>query len=337
MAVDPTDNRIQSVSRRSLLAAGASAFTITIAGCMSDENPNEGSGGGNGDESSGDSSGSGDIVITGSSTVYPVSVAMAEEYQRENDVQISVDSTGTGGGFENHFIPGNSDINGASRPISEEEQQATEENDVNPIEMQVASDALTMAVNNENDWVDCMSFEELAAIWEPEGAETWAEVNPDWPDEPFELYGPASTSGTFDWFTENVIGEAGSHRSDYEGTEEDNIIVQGIEGSEYALGYFGYAYYQESEEAIKGLEIDGGEGCTEPTLENAQDESYPMARPLFIYVAEESLQNSAVADFVRYYIENSSSDLVSDIGYVPVSEEIAEENLSALEDATGGE
>ena len=315
-----------------MLAAGASAFTITIAGCMSDENPNEGSGGGNGE-----SSGSGDIVITGSSTVYPVTLAMAEEYQRENDVQISVDSTGTGGGFENHFIPGNSDINGASRPISEEEQQATEENDVNPIEMQVASDALTMAVNNENDWVDCMSFEELAAIWEPEGAETWAEVNPDWPDEPFELYGPASTSGTFDWFTENVIGEAGSHRSDYEGTEEDNIIVQGIEGSEYALGYFGYAYYQESEEAIKGLEIDGGEGCTEPTLENAQDESYPMARPLFIYVAEESLQNSAVADFVRYYIENSSSDLVSDIGYVPVSEEIAEENLSALEDATGGE
>jgi phosphate transport system substrate-binding protein len=341
MTEDPIDSRIKPVSRRSLLAAGASAFTITVAGCMSDENPNEGSGNGSDGEgeSNGGNGGSGDIVITGSSTVYPVSVAIAEEYQRENDVNISVDSTGTGGGFENHFIPGNSDINGASRPISEEEQEATAENDVNPIEFQVASDALTVAVNNEADWVDCMSFEELAAIWEPEGAETWAEVNPDWPDEPFELYGPASTSGTFDWFTENVIGEPGSHRTDYEGTEEDNIIVQGIEGSEYALGYFGYAYYQENEEAIKGLEIkeNEGDGCTEPTLENAQDDSYPMARPLFVYAAEESLQDSAVADFMRYYIENSASELVSEIGYVPASEELVEENLSTLEDATGGE
>lgn len=332
MAEDPTDSRTESVSRRSLLAAGTSALGITMAGCMSDENPNEGSGGGNGE-----SSGSGDIVITGSSTVYPVTLAMAEEYQRENDVNISVDSTGTGGGFENHFIPGNSDINGASRPISEEEQQAAAENDANPIEFQVASDALTVAVNNETDWVDCMSFEELAAIWEPEGAETWAEVNPDWPDEPFELYGPASTSGTFDWFTENVIGEAGSHRSDYEGTEEDNIIVQGIEGSEYALGYFGYAYYQENEDAITALEIDGGDGCTAPSLENAQEESYPMARPLYVYAAEESLQDSTVADFMRYFIENSSSELVSEIGYVPANEEVVEENLSTLEDATGGE
>jgi phosphate transport system substrate-binding protein len=342
MAEDPTDSRTKSVSRRSLLAAGASALTITVAGCMSDENPNEGSGDGGGDSGGnggegGSDGGSGDIVITGSSTVYPVTLAMAEEYQRENDVNISVDSTGTGGGFENHFIPGNSDINGASRPISEEEQQATEENDVTPIEFEVARDALTVAVNNEADWVDCMSFEELAAIWEPEGAETWAEVNPDWPDEPFELYGPASTSGTFDWFTENVIGEPGSHRPDYEGTEEDNIIVQGIEGSEYALGYFGYAYYQENEEAIKGLEIDGGDGCTEPTLENAQEESYPMARPLYVYAAEESLQDSTVADFMRYFIENSSSELVSEIGYVPVNEELVEENLSTLEDATGGE
>ncbi len=301
---------------------------------MSDENPNSGNGGANGSGGGG----SGDIVITGSSTVYPVTVAMAEEYEQENDVSISVDSTGTGGGFENHFIPGNSDINGASRPISEEEQQAAEENGVNPIEFQVASDALTVAVNPEADWVDCMSYGELAQIWQPDGAQNWSDVNSDWPDEPLELYGPASTSGTFDWFTENVIGEAGSHRSDYEGTEQDNIIVQGIQGSQYAMGYLGYSYYQENEGSLKalGIEESEGQGCTAPSLENAQDGSYPMARPLFVYAAEESLQNEAVADFMRYYIENSSTELVSEIGYVPASEELVEENLTTLEEATGG-
>ncbi|MDL5363654.1 PstS family phosphate ABC transporter substrate-binding protein [Halalkalicoccus sp. NIPERK01] len=329
MTDDPIDGRTGRVSRRNVLAAGGSALALTVAGCMSDENPNAGSGGGGG-------GGSGDIVITGSSTVYPIATAMAEEYQRENDVSISVDSTGSGGGFENHFIPGNSDINTASRPISEEEQQAAEENGITPVEFQVASDALTMAANNEADWVDCMSFDELAQIWQPNGAQNWSDVNPDWPDEPFELYGPASTSGTFDWFTENVIGEAGSHRSDYEGTEEDNIIVQGIQGSQYALGYFGYAYYQENEDAIKGLQIDGGEGCVEPSLETAQDGSYPMSRPLFVYAAEESLQDSTVADFMRYFIENSSSDLVSEVGYVPANEQLVEESLATLEDATGG-
>jgi phosphate transport system substrate-binding protein len=330
MADDPIDGRTGAVSRRNVLAAGGAALAITIAGCMSDENPNEGSGNGGG------GSGSGDIVITGSSTVYPVTVAMAEEYEQENDVSISVDSTGSGGGFENHFIPGNSDINGASRPISEEEQQAAEENDVNPIEFQIASDALTFAVNPEADWVDCLTFEEVAQIWGPEGAENWSDVRSNWPDEPFELYGPASTSGTFDWVTENVIGEAGAHRSDYEGTEDDNIIIQGIEGSQYAMGYFGYSYYLENEDAVKALAIDNGDGCIAPSLENASDGSYPMARPLFVYAAEESLQNEAVADFMRYYIENSSSELVSEIGYVPANEDLVEENLTKLEEATGG-
>lgn len=334
MTGDPTAGRIGSASRRKFLAAGGTALVITVAGCMGDENPNSNNssnGGGNG-------GGSGDIVITGSSTVYPVTMAMAEEYQQENDVNISVDSTGTGGGFENHFIPGNSDINGASRMITEKEQQAASDNGINPIEFEIASDALTVAVNNEADWVDCMSYDELARIWGPDGAQNWSDVNSDWPDEPFELYGPASTSGTFDWFTANVIGEAESHRSDYEGTEEDNIIVQGIQGSQYAMGYFGYAYYAENQNAIKALEIEEneGDGCTAPSLDNAQDGSYPMARPLFIYAAEESLQDSTVADFVRYYIENSSSELVSNIGYVPASEDLVQENLSTLEEVTGG-
>ncbi len=331
MAEDPSETRIESVSRRNVLAAGTSALAITVAGCMSSENPNA---------SGGSGGGGGEIVITGSSTVYPVSVAMAEEYQREHDnVSLSVNTTGTGGGFRNHFIPGNADINGASRRITDGEIQAAEENGVNPIEFQIASDALTFAVNPETDWVDCLSYDQLAQIWGPDGPQTWAEVNPEWPDEPFELYGPASTSGTFDWFTENVIGESGSHRTDYEGTERDNLIIQGIEGSQYALGYFGYSYYMENQDSIKALSIrqEEGDECVTPSLENASEGVYPLARPLFIYVAEESLQSSAVADFVRYYIEKSSSELVSNIGYVPASEELTDENLSTLEEATGGE
>lgn len=335
MADDQIDSRIGSVSRRNVLATGGTALAITIAGCSG------GSGGnGGGDNSSGNGSGSvsGDVIIAGSSTVYPISQAMAEEFQRENpDVNISVDSTGTGGGFENAFIPGDSDINGASREISEEEQQAAEENGINPIELQIGSDALTFAVNNNADWVDCVTFDELTQIWGPDGAQQWSDVRDDWPDEPFELYGPATTSGTFDFFTENVIGEQGAHRSDYESTEQDNIIVQGITGSEYAMGYFGYAYYDENQDRVKGLAIDGGDGtCVEPSLENAQAGDYPLARPLYIYVSETSLQEKpAVEEFVRFYVQNSSTDLVSQIGYVPASESMVEENLSTIDQVTG--
>lgn len=334
MAEDTSDYRNRAVSRRTVLAAGGTALGISIAGCTSSENPNNSGG------TAGSGGGGGEIVITGSSTVYPVNVAMAEEYQQENDVGISVDSTGTGGGFENHFIPGNSDINAASRPITEEERQAAEENGITPIEFQIASDALTVAVNPEADWVDCVSYNELRQIWQPNGAQNWSDVNSDWPNEPFELYGAASTSGTFDWFTEHVIGEQGSHRSDYEGTEQDNLIVQGIEGSQYAMGYFGYAYYAENQNAIKALAIEENEGggCTSPSIQNARDGSYPMARPLFIYASKQSItENTAVEDFVRYYIENSSTDLVSNIGYVPASEQLVQENLSNLEEAVGGE
>ncbi|ADJ15692.1 PstS family phosphate ABC transporter substrate-binding protein [Halalkalicoccus jeotgali] len=341
MADDPSKTRVEAVSRRELLATGGAAVAISIAGC-SGGNGGEG-GNGSGGSSSGNGSGSGSVsgqvIIAGSSTVYPISQAMAEEFQRENpDVNISVDSTGTGGGFENAFIPGDSDINGASREISEEEQQAAEENDITPIEMQVGSDALTFAVNNNADWVDCVTFEELAQIWGPNGAQQWSDVRDDWPDQPFELYGPATTSGTFDFFTETVIGEGGSHRSDYESTEQDNIIVQGIEGSENAMGYFGYAYYDENQDRIKGLSIDGGNGsCVEPSLETAQAGDYPLARPLFIYVSESSLQeNQAVEEFVRFYINNSSSDLVSEIGYVPANESMVEENLSTIDEVVGG-
>jgi phosphate transport system substrate-binding protein len=317
MATHRRDSRQSIVSRRRVLGAAGGAVTLSLAGCL---------GGGDGL--------TGEVVITGSSTVYPISNAMAEEFKRENpDVTVSVDSTGTGGGFENNFCPGNSDVNGASREITSAEQSNCQNNGIEPIEFQVGGDALTVAVNNENDWVDCVTEEELKQIWQPDGAELWSDVRDEWPDEPFELYGPASTSGTFDWFTENIIGEAGSHRDDYEASEDDNRLIQGIKGSQYTMGYFGYAYYMENQDSIKGLAIDGGNGCSEPTLENAQAGNYPLARPLYIYVAKESLGNEAVQEFVRFYIERTDSELVSDIGYVPVDESTRDENLDKLESA----
>jgi len=319
--------------RRRVLTAAAGIGSVAVAGCIGRSYDRARA-------EAGEDELTGAVSITGSSTVYPVSVAMAEEFQqRYAGVDVTVDSTGTGGGFRNHFCHGNSDVNGASRPIQDTEIEQCASNGVEPVEFQVASDALTVAVNEDADWVDCMTFDELARIWGPGGAETWSDVRDDWPDEPFELYAPASTSGTFDWFTENVVGEAGAHRSDYEATEDDNIIVQGIEGSRYAMGYLGFAHYEESSDRIKGVPVaeDESSDCTEPSLENAKSGAYPMARPLFVYPNAVSLrENEQVARFVRFYLENSTSDLVSQVGYVPANEDLRAENLDKLDSVLDG-
>jgi phosphate transport system substrate-binding protein len=346
------DNGRQSddVSRRTFLLASGGGATTALAGCTGntdDQGTSESNGGSGNDDSGNDDSQdesesqslSGDITITGSSTVYPVSVAMAEEFQKKHSgVNISVDSTGTGGGFKNHFCPGNSDINGASRPIKDSEVEQCAGNDVTPKEFHIAGDALTVAVNKEADWVDSMTFDGLAQIWGPDGAQKWSDVRDDWPDEEFELYGPASTSGTFDWFTANVVGEDGAHREDYEATEEDNIIVQGIEGSKHAMGYFGYAYYKENKDRVKAVKIaeEDKSKASMPSLDNAKSGDYPMARPLFIYPAAESIkEKNQVYQFLKFYLEKAETDIVKQIGYVPTSTETRDENLSKLEDIRG--
>ncbi|WP_254769380.1 PstS family phosphate ABC transporter substrate-binding protein [Salinilacihabitans rarus] len=319
--------RVDAVSRRKLLAATGSIGALAVAGCSE----NEASDGGDG----GSDALSGEVVVTGSSTVFPISDRMAEEFMAEHDVNVPVDSTGSGGGFENHFCPGDSDINGASRPIKDAEVASCGDQGVTPVEFHVAGDALTMAVSPENDWVDCMTFDEMAQIWQEDGAETWADVDPDWPDEEFELFGPDTTSGTFDWFTENVVGEAGNHRDDYEPTEDDNIIIQGLEQNPYAIGYFGYAYYAENQDRVKALEVreTADDECGEPSLQAASDGTYPMARPLFIYASEDAIQREEVAAFLEFYLENASADFVADeIGYVPSSDKMVEENLATLEE-----
>lgn len=305
--------------RRFLMSVGALGGSV-LAGCV--ENVTTGDQG----------SGSEEVIVTGSSTVFPVSDTMAQEFMADHDVNVTVDSTGTGGGFQNHFCPGTSDINGASRPITDSERSRCGDNDVEPVEFEVARDALTVAVNNEADFIDCVTFEELSQIWRDGGATQWSDVRSEWPDEDIGLFGPPPTSGTYDWFNENVVGEEHNHTSDHEQTEEDNVLLKGVEDNEFAIGYFGYAYYAENSDRVKALSIEReeGDGCTEPSLENASDGSYPMARPLFIYADRNALDREPVFDFVAFYLEQAATDVVGDIGYVPISEQLRDENLLKL-------
>jgi phosphate transport system substrate-binding protein len=336
------------VSRRKFLGAVGGAGALALAGCTQQTDGGDGGDGGDGSDggSDGNSDGnggssgglSGEVVITGSSTVFPISDYMAEVFMEEHpDVNITVDSTGSGGGFENHFCPGNSDINGASRPIKDSEVEHCNGNGVEPVEFQVAGDALTMAVNNENDWVDCLTFEEMSMIWRDGGVSNWSEVRDGFPDEPIEMFGPASTSGTYDWFLSNVINWDGAdreHTAEHEPTEEDNLIVQGIQDNVGAIGYFGYAYYNSNSEAVKALSVRETEddACGAPGLRAAAEGEYPMARPLFIYPNEEAMGREEVYAFLEFYFEEAGTDYIADeIGYVPSGSQLVEENLSKLE------
>lgn len=344
------------VSRRKFLGVAGSAGALAIAGCTQQTDEGDGGNGNNGgsngnNDGNGNSDGnsgstgddgsnglSGEVIITGSSTVFPISDYMAEVFMEDHpDVNVTVDSTGSGGGFENHFCPGNSDINGASRPIKDSEVEHCQSNDVEPVEFQVAGDALTMAVNNENDWVDCLTFEEMSMIWREDGVSNWSEVRDGFPDEPIEMFGPASTSGTYDWFLANVInhdGEDRNHTAQHEPTEEDNLIVQGIQDNLGGIGYFGFAYYQENSESVKAVSVRESEDdeCGAPGLRAAAEGEYPMARPLFIYPSEEAMDREEVYSFLEFYLEEAGTDYIADeIGYVPSGTDLVEENLSKLE------
>ncbi|MBS3733658.1 MAG: PstS family phosphate ABC transporter substrate-binding protein [Phycisphaerae bacterium] len=278
---------------------------------------------------------SGEIKIAGSSTVYPISMAMAEEFSKLHpDVKVSVSSTGTGGGFKNFFIPGKSDINDASRGIKDSELAKCRENGIEPIELKVGIDALSMVCNKNADWVDDgMTFEQLKRIWGPDNPpQKWNQVDPAWPDAAFELYGPAATSGTFDYFTEVVIGEEDAHRSDYQKTEHDNVIVQGIQGNPHALGYFGFAYYVKNKDRLNAVAIakEPGDDPVKPSLEHAQSGAYPLSRPLYIYVSSKALEKPHVKAFVEFYIRKAATELVSDVGYVPITDEQMKKNLAAI-------
>ena len=288
---------------------------------------------GSGDSS--DSELSGSVKIAGSSTVYPISVAVAEEFNRLHpNVEIPVQSTGTGGGFKNFFIPGKTDINDASRPMKDSEKEAALANGIEALEIQVATDAITVVVSPEADWLDDITVEQLNMIWRPDNpAMKWSDVDPSWPAETIELYGPTSASGTFDYFTDEINGEEGASRSDYQGTEQDNTIVQAVSNSKYAMGYFGMAYYLENQGRVKALKVEG----VAPSLETAKSGQYtPLARPIFIYVSKPALERPEVEEYVRYYIKQTNTSLISDIGYVPLNDSEMQAHLDAFEAVVAG-
>ncbi|PSN18455.1 protein sphX [filamentous cyanobacterium CCP5] len=261
-----------------------------------------------------------DVTIDGSSTVFPITEAMAEEFMAANrGVTVTVGVSGTGGGFEK-FCNGELDITGASRPIKDSEIEACAANGIEYVQVPVASDALTVVVNPANTWAEDMTVEQLQMLWEPSAEATitsWNQIDPSWPDAPISLFGPGTDSGTFDYFTDEIVGEEGASRADYTASEDDNILVLGVSRDENALGYFGYAYYLENQDSLKAVAVDG----VLPSPESVESGDYtPLSRPIFIYVKQSSLEgNPEVRSFVEFTLENAP-EIVPEVGYVPLSD-----------------
>jgi phosphate transport system substrate-binding protein len=297
------------------------ALALVGAGCGGDDGGGEGGG---------------SIAIDGSSTVGPFATRASEEFRADNpDARITVGISGTGGGFE-RFCAGETDISDASRTIDEDEAALCEENGIGYVELQVAADALTNIVNSGNDWATCLTVDQLMKIWGP-GAEVsnWNQVDSSFPDVPLKLYGPGTDSGTFDYFTDVINGEEGASRTDFSASEDDNVIVQGVSGDEGGLGYLGFSYYEENQDTLQALEVDGGSGCVAPSVEAAQNGTYtPLSRPLLMYVSTSALtENASVAHFLTFTFENAQS--ISEASrVVPLSQQQIDEQLQKLEDAT---
>ena len=318
------------ISKKWLLAVGAcSVLALGVAACGDD------------DDSGGSDSGlSGNIQIDGSSTVAPLTSLAAEEFRAENpDVDISVGTAGTSGGFES-FCAGETDANDASRPIEAEEEEICAENNVEYEEVQVANDALSVIVNPNNP-LTCITVESLNQIWDKGSTvDSWGDVeglDQDVGDESMELFGPGSDSGTYDYFTEAVNGEEGVIRTDYNSIgENDNAAINGVAGDEWAMAYVPYSFVQEAGAQVKALEIDGGDGCVAPTTEAVQDGSYqPLGRPLFIYPSAEALGRPEFVAFMEFFIENQAT-LTEAATFVPMTEEQAAESQTKIDELAGG-
>jgi phosphate transport system substrate-binding protein len=279
---------------------------------------------------------SGRIEVDGSSTVGPFVTAGAEDFQQQNSgVQVTVGISGTGGGFE-RFCAGETDISDASRPIKDDEEvPICQKNGIEYTELQVANDGIAVVVNNENDWATCLTVEQLNKIWGPDSkVKSWKEVDPSFPDEKLTLAGPGTDSGTFDFFTKEINGEEDASRTDYQATEDDNVIVQAVEGDKGGLGYFGLSYFEQNKANLKDVQIDGGSGCVSPSTETVQDGSYaPLSRPLFIYVKNASLQKPEVKAFVKYLLDNEEA-IAQKALFVPLTDEQAQKSSSDFEAAT---
>jgi phosphate transport system substrate-binding protein len=277
------------------------------------------------------------VTIDGSSTVFPITEAVAEEFQRAHpDVRVTVGISGTGGGFKK-FTVGETDINDASRIIKSSEVELAEQNGIGYIELPVAFDGISVVVNPENTFVDYLTVEELQQIWEPgSSVERWSEVRAGWPDEEIALYAPGTDSGTFDYFTEAINGESGAVRQDFTASEDDNVLVQGVAGDPNALAFFGYAYYIENTDKLKIVPIDPGDGAVAPSEVTINDGTYrPLSRPIFIYVSTEAAERPEVQAFVTFYLENAA-DLVGEVGYVALPDAAYEAALARFDNRVTG-
>ena len=315
---------MKRTSNRWAAAPAAAVLTLSLAAC---------GGGDAGAAAEGGSGASGTVSVDGSSTVEPMSKAASELLSEENpDVRVTVGAAGTGGGFE-VFCQGQTDISDASRPIEEDEAKACEEGGVEHTELQVATDALTVAVHPDLA-VDCLTTDQLVELFGPASKVTnWNQLDPSFPDQEISFFIPGADSGTYDYMAADVIGaESETTRDDYEASEDDNVLVQGVANTDGGTGYFGYTYFEENQDQLKAVSIDNGNGCVAPSAETAQSGEYtPLARPLFIYVKNESYNsNEAVKEYVDFYIENLAS--IAEVGkFIPLSDELYSETKSSLE------
>lgn len=260
---------------------------------------------------------SGAVRIDGSSTVFPISEAMAEEFQKKHpEVKVTVGESGTTGGMKK-FVPGEIDIVAASRPMKKEEAEGVKARGDEAIEIPIAYDGLSVVIHKENNWAQTMTVEELKKIWEPKSTvKNWSDVRPGWPNEPIKLYGPGTASGTFEYFTEAIVGKAKSSRADFTASEDDNVLVRGVAGDKYSLGYFGYVYYSHNKDKMQIVTIDKDGKAVVPTEATIKDASYMLSRPIFIYVSKKAIERPEVKEFVKFYLANAS-EIVPQVGYVP--------------------
>lgn len=330
------------------------AFSLALlafnSGCEVSSTESRSAGGPESGSTTGDGTGTPDgeagdeqkrVLIDGSSTVYPISQAVAEEFQGSHrNVKVVVGTSGTGGGFKK-FVAGETDINDASRPIKESEAAQCKENGIEYLELKVAIDGLSVVVNPENDWCKTISVAQLKKLWEPGSTvKKWSELDPAWPDEEIRLFGPDTDSGTFDYFTDVICGEEGASRTEYTPSTDDNVLVRGVSGEKYALGYFGFAYYLENSAKLKALPVtatDDPADAVAPTPETIEAGKYvPLSRPLFLYVNKAKLARPELADFLTYYLKEGQ-DLVSEVGYVRLGKETHAATVDALQQAIPAE
>ena len=313
-------------TKRAWGGALAAAAGVALAAC----------GGGEGGAGQGGAAGA--ISADGSSTVFPITEAVAEEFMAETGgkVRVSVGMSGTGGGFK-RFCAGETDISNASRPIKESEMEQCRAAGVEPVELAVASDGLAVVVNPANNFVQCLTVEELKKIWQPGSTvKSWSDIRAGFPNQPLKLYGPGTNSGTFDYFTEAVMGKEDASRADYTASEDDNVLVQGVSGDPSALGYFGYAYVAENQGKLKTVAVDAGQGCVQPTPQTVESGQYkPLSRPIFIYVKKASLQRPEVRQFVDFYLQ-SAPELVPQTGYIPLGQAGYQQSRQKFEQAANG-